>query len=82
MSEVPFERALAELEAVVRDLEDGRLGLDEALARYERGVALIQTCQARLQGAEQKILQLTGLDEGGEPATQPFRHTRTDGRRQ
>lgn len=81
MSEVPFERAMAELEAVVRELEDGRLGLDDALARYERGVALIQTCQSRLQAAEQRILVLTGLDEGGEPATQPFRHTRTDTRR-
>ncbi|MGL4554845.1 MAG: exodeoxyribonuclease VII small subunit [Gemmataceae bacterium] len=81
MSEVPFEKALAELEAVVRDLEDGRLGLDDALARYERGVGLIQTCQSRLQAAEQRILLLTGLDEAGDPATQPFRHTRTDGRR-
>jgi exodeoxyribonuclease VII small subunit len=80
MNEIPFEQALAELDAVVRDLEDGRLGLDEALARYERGVALIQTCQSRLQAAEQRILMVTGLTEEGTPAIQPFRHQRTDSR--
>jgi exodeoxyribonuclease VII small subunit len=71
---------LSELDAVVRDLEEGRLGLDDALARYERGVALIQTCQSRLQAAEQRILMVTGLTEEGLPAVQPFRHQRTDPR--
>ena len=32
----------------MRDLEDGQLGLDESLARYEQGVALIRACQAQL----------------------------------
>ncbi|NBO93617.1 MAG: exodeoxyribonuclease VII small subunit [Planctomycetia bacterium] len=81
MNEIPFEQALAELESIVRDLEDGRLGLDDALSRYERGIGLIQTCQARLQAAEQRIVMLTGTDDDGEPILQPFRHTRTDTRR-
>jgi len=80
MNEPSFEQALADLDAVVRDLEEGCLGLDEALARYEQGIALIQLCQHRLQAAEQRILQVTGLMEDGSPALQPFRHAPTSSR--
>lgn len=73
----PFEEILAELEAVVRDLEDGQLGLDQAVARYERGIALIRHCHGHLQAAEQRILQLTGVDADGQPVLQPFRHEST-----
>jgi exodeoxyribonuclease VII small subunit len=73
----PFEAALAELEQVVRELEDGALGLDETLGRYERGVALIRHCQAQLQAAEQRILLLTRVEADGQPVLQPFRHEAT-----
>jgi exodeoxyribonuclease VII small subunit len=73
----PFEDALAELERVVRDLEDGQLGLDEALTRYERGVALVKQCRARIQQAEQRILLLTSVDPDGEPVLRPFEHEAT-----
>jgi exodeoxyribonuclease VII small subunit len=72
-----FEESLAELERVVRDLEDGELGLDEALARYERGIALLRQCQGQLTQAEQRILLLTGLEPDGQPILQPFRHEAT-----
>ena len=75
--ELPFEEALVELERTVRDLEDGRLGLDEALSRYERGVGLIKGCHARLRQAEQRILMLTGADDAGQPILQPFQHEAT-----
>ena len=39
-----FEHALAELDRVLRDLEDGTTTLEDALARYERGVALVKQC--------------------------------------
>jgi len=68
-----FEQSLAQLEQIVRDLEDAQLGLDEALARYEQGVGLIKHCQAQLQQAEQRILLLTGLDETGQPVLQAFK---------
>jgi exodeoxyribonuclease VII small subunit len=74
---LPFEEALVELERTVRDLEDGRLGLDDALTRYERGVGLIKSCHGRLRQAEQRILLLTGLDDGGQPILQPFQHEAT-----
>lgn len=76
-SDRPFEDALGELESVVRDLEDGQLGLDQAVARYERGIALIRHCHGHLQSAEQRILQLTSVDADGQPVLQPFRHEST-----
>ena len=72
-----FETALTELDAVVRDLEDGSLTLDASLARYEQGVALLRTCYDRLRTAEQKIEQLTGVDEDGKPLLQAFEHIAT-----
>jgi exodeoxyribonuclease VII small subunit len=71
--ELTFEQSLARLEEIVRDLEDAQLGLDDALARYEQGVRLIRECQARLQAAEQRILLVTG-SEDGQPVLQPFKH--------
>ena len=70
----PFEADLAELDRVLKDLEDGTTSLDASLARYEQGVQLLRRCYARLQAAEQKIQQLTGLDEAGKPVLAPFAH--------
>jgi exodeoxyribonuclease VII small subunit len=67
-----FEQALAELEAVVRILEDGQIGLDESLAKYEDGVRLLKACRESLQNAERKIMLLTGLDANGNPVIEPF----------
>jgi exodeoxyribonuclease VII small subunit len=76
-AERSFEESLAELERVVRDLEDGQLGLDEALARYEQGIGLLKHCHGQLQQAEQRILVLTGLEADGQPGLQPFKHEAT-----
>src|SRR5215468_173831 len=73
-----FEDALAELEQVVHDLEDGQVGLEDSLARYERGVGLIKACYAQLRDAEQRILLVTGTDEEGKPVLQPFQHAATE----
>jgi exodeoxyribonuclease VII small subunit len=72
-----FEESLAELERIVRELEDGKLGLEEALGRYENGVGLLKRCYAQLQHAEQRILQLMGTNADGQPVTQPFEHSAT-----
>ena len=50
-----FEAAIAELETIVKKLEDGDLSLEQSLALYERGVALSQFCHARLEDAERRI---------------------------
>jgi exodeoxyribonuclease VII small subunit len=72
-----FEQSLAELDRIVRELEDGQLGLEDSLARYETGVGLLKRCYAQLQQVEQRILQLTGADGDGKPVTRPFDHNAT-----
>jgi exodeoxyribonuclease VII small subunit len=74
-----FEDSLAELEAIVRDLEDGQTGLEEALARYEQGVGLLKRCYTQLREAEQRILLQTGADEENQPILTPFQHSATAG---
>jgi len=54
-----FEDALTELEATVRQLEEGNLPLTEAIALYERGTKLAQQCNALLDSAQLQIEQLT-----------------------
>ena len=58
--EMRFSDALAELESIVSALEGGQLELEDSLARYERGVALLRACQARLTEAEQRVTMLMG----------------------
>ncbi len=67
-----FEAALAELQRIVADLENGSVGLEESLVRFERGVALLKTCYATLEHAEQRIELLVGARSDGTPVTQPF----------
>src|SRR5262245_42852353 len=67
-----FEESLEELEKIVAELESGKLGLSEALARYELGVKHLQGCQQLLERAERKIELLSGVDAEGNPITQPF----------
>jgi len=59
VSELSFEEGLAELEEIVRMLEEGRLSLDESLALFERGQALAVHCDMQLDQAELRISQLT-----------------------
>lgn len=58
--ELTFEQALEELDALVRKMESGALGLDESIAAYRRGAELARYCQARLSAAEQEIRKLDG----------------------
>src|SRR5262249_50043050 len=50
-----FEAAIAELETIVRKLEEGDLALEQSLALYERGVQLSRFCHARLEAAAKRI---------------------------
>ncbi|HLQ45263.1 MAG TPA: exodeoxyribonuclease VII small subunit, partial [Planctomycetaceae bacterium] len=67
-----FEAALSELQRIVAELEDGRVGLEESLERFERGIALLKTCHQVLEHAEQRIEVLVGQKSDGTPVTQPF----------
>jgi exodeoxyribonuclease VII small subunit len=50
-----FESAIAELETIVKTLEDGDLPLERSLELFERGVQLSRFCHARLEEAERRI---------------------------
>jgi exodeoxyribonuclease VII small subunit len=63
-----FEAAIAELETIVRRLEEGDLALEQSLELYERGVRLSRYCHARLEEAERRI---EVLGEGGDLAPAP-----------
>jgi exodeoxyribonuclease VII small subunit len=58
-----FEGAIAELETIVKKLEEGELPLEQSLALYERGVQLSRFCHARLEEAERRIEILTERGE-------------------
>ena len=55
-----FEKAIDELDQLVRKMESGELSLDDSIAAYRRGAELARYCQARLANAEQEIRQLEG----------------------
>ncbi|MDX1589402.1 MAG: exodeoxyribonuclease VII small subunit [Oleiphilaceae bacterium] len=66
-----FEESLAQLETLVKQLEQGDLPLEEALKAFERGVTLTRQCQQSLRAAEQRVEQvLSGAD--GQLSWQPF----------
>jgi len=50
-----FEAAIAELESIVKKLEEGDLPLEQSLVLYERGVQLSRFCHSRLEDAERRI---------------------------
>jgi exodeoxyribonuclease VII small subunit len=58
-----FESAIAELESIVKTLEEGDLPLERSLALYERGVQLSRYCHQRLEEAERRIEILTERGE-------------------
>lgn len=70
IAEMSFEEAMAELEAVVRALEDGKVPLERSIDLYERGEALRKHCDDRLKAAEmrvEKIVAQGGQATGSEP---------------
>jgi exodeoxyribonuclease VII small subunit len=54
-----FEEMLGELKDVVKKMEDPDTGLDESIALYEKGAALIRECERKLAEAELKVTEVT-----------------------
>ncbi|MEC9092324.1 MAG: exodeoxyribonuclease VII small subunit [Planctomycetota bacterium] len=67
-----FEKSLADLEDVVRELESGNLSLSDSLSRYEEGIRNLKICHTVLETAENRIRLLTGLDQEGNPSAETF----------
>jgi exodeoxyribonuclease VII small subunit len=59
-----FEDAMARLDAIVAELEEDKLPLEQMLARYEEGVALARFCGEKLEAAEQKVRLIAKKADG------------------
>lgn len=59
-----FEAAMARLEEIVRALEGGSAGLDASLGLFEEAISLVKLCNAKLEGAEQKVKLLAAGGDG------------------
>lgn len=69
--DLAFGVALAELERIVGELEGGQLELEDSMTRYERGVSLLKSLQAKLADAQQKVTMLLGeLESDAENAAE------------
>jgi exodeoxyribonuclease VII small subunit len=62
-----FERAIEELESIVKRLEEGKVPLEESVAIYERGEGLKRRCEELLRQAEARVEKIT-LDAAGKPS--------------
>lgn len=64
IAKLSFEKALAELEDIVRKLENGEAELEQSIALYERGAALKAHCEATLKSAQEKIEKIVVGGDG------------------
>ena len=71
IKKMPFERAIEELESIVKRLEEGKVPLEESVAIYERGETLKARCEELLSQAEARVEKITlgadGKPTGSEP---------------
>ena len=67
-----FEAALAELEKIVRQLEEGEGKLDESIKAYERGALLKRHCEAKLQEAQMRVEKIVLAADGTVAAAEPL----------
>jgi exodeoxyribonuclease VII small subunit len=71
VAELNFEKAMDRLEAIVEQMESGKLPLEELIVRYEEGMGLLKVCQERLASAEQKI-EIIARNSAGKPVVKDF----------
>lgn len=63
-SELSFEEALTRLESIVRELEAGKIRLDDAVSAYEQAIKLKNLCEKKLQDAKLKIEKIEISPDG------------------
>ena len=71
LESLSFEQALAELEAIVKKLENGQGELEQSIADYTRGTALKAHCQQKLDDARLRVEQIV-KQANGSLSTKPF----------
>jgi exodeoxyribonuclease VII small subunit len=72
VKKLSFERALEELESIVKRLEDGKVPLEESVTIYERGEALKRRCEELLRQAEARVDKITTDGSGQPTGTEPL----------
>ena len=72
ITKLSFERAIEELEVIVRRLEEGKVPLEESVAIYERGEALKRRCEELLRQAEARVEKITTSANGRPNGTEPL----------
>jgi exodeoxyribonuclease VII small subunit len=72
VKKLSFERAIEELETIVRRLEEGKVPLEESVAIYERGEALKRRCEELLRQAEARVDKITTDSNGEVTGTEPL----------
>lgn len=68
--ELNFEKSLARLETIVREMEGGSLSLEKMMKHFEEGMSLVGVCGRKLNEVEHKIEQL--VKKGGQTGVEPF----------
>jgi len=68
--DLPFEKAMSRLSAIVEELESGQLSLEESIVRFEEGVLLARASQKKLDEAEAKVELLLSVAEDGTAETE------------
>ncbi|MGC8624083.1 MAG: exodeoxyribonuclease VII small subunit [Phycisphaerae bacterium] len=71
-----FEESIAQLERIVEQIASGKVGLEESLVLYEKGMELVQRCRAILDGAEKRIEVLSAA--GGTLKAAPLETSLTE----
>jgi exodeoxyribonuclease VII small subunit len=59
-----FDERLAALERIVQELEDGGLGLETAIERYQQGIALLKSCHTTLAETKERVAELSAEAQG------------------
>ncbi len=72
VTRLSFERAIEELETIVKRLEEGKVPLEESVAIYERGEALKRRCEDLLRQAEARVDKITTDANGQAAGTAPL----------
>lgn len=70
-----FEESMVQLSEIVDKLEEGEVPLDEAVALFEKGMAIAKLSKAKLDQAEKKVEELLRVEPDGTAVTRPFEST-------
>lgn len=71
VEKMSFEEAMGALEAIVSQLESGRVDLEQSIALYERGAVLRAHCEAKLRAAEMRVEQIVQNEQGAATGVAP-----------